>query len=309
MYIITTIITILTNSFAIANFAAVLISFHHLSRYRRLALAVLSFAYLPTSTQAVGIMVSEYKNTADNGTITNKMAADEYIEFVITENASASSLASLTFGSANPTTSALQGVFGFDLITLNNVLSLSGQTQFLKGTIIVVKGGNLGAENLTYNPTVANASNHDAWSIELTAGFGARDHSETTVDGTLSVDGAGGVIWISSTVPANATDTSGFIDAIGHDNAPGAIANAVSTAFGSGHILLANVGAPKVVYNTADSVTALASDINGSMGAPNGGSNTTWVVNTLRGAVPEPSRALLCFAGLLAALFTRRRRV
>ena len=284
-----------------------LTSFRFPSCPSRFVLTAFAFVCLAVSSGAVGIMVSEYKNAADNGTITNKMAADEYIEFVLTENTSASTLASLTFGSANPATSALQGVFGFDLTTLNNVLTSSGQSQFLKGTIIVVKGGNLGAENLTYAPTVANASNHDAWSIELTAGFGARDHSETTVDGTLSVDGAGGVIWISSTVPANATDTSGFIDAIGHDNAPGAIANAVSTKFGSGHILLANIGAPKTVYNTADSVTALTSDINGSMGAPNGGTNTTWVVNTLRGAVPEPSRALLCIAGLLVALFNRRR--
>jgi hypothetical protein len=283
-----------------------LILFRFSSCPSRLVLTVFAFLCLAVSSGAVGIMVSEYKNAADNGTITNKMAADEYLEFVITENTSASTLASLTFGSANPTTSALQGVFSFDLTTLTNVLTSSGQSQFLKGTIIVVKGGNLGAENLTYTPTVANASNHDAWSIELTAGFGARDHSETAVDGTLSVDNLGGVIWVSSLVPVNATDTSGFIDAIGHDNAPGAIAVAVTTKFGASHLISSTLGAPKAVYNTADSVTALSSDTTGSMGAPNGGTNTTWVVNTLRGA-PEPSRALLCLAGLLTALFNRRR--
>lgn len=262
----------------------------------------------PRDASAVGIMVNEYFNANDGGTITNKMAADEFIEFVITENTAASTLAGLTFGSTNKDTSALQGVFSFDLTTLNTVLTNAGQSQFLAGTIIVVKGANLGAQNLSYTPTVANATNHDAWSIELVAGSGALDNAETTVDGNLSVDNAGGVIWISSTVPTSTTDTSGFIAAIGHDQSPGAIASVVSgKTAGSYGILSNNIGTGKAVYNTATGIVSLTdTSTTGTLATPNGGANTTWIVETLRGA-PEPSRTLLCFAGLLMALFNRRR--
>ena len=258
-------------------------------------------------SRGIGIMVNEYRNAADNGTITNSMAADEYIEFVITQNTTASELASLTFGSTNATTSQLQGVFCFDLATLNTVLTNSGQSSFLAGTIIVVKGNNMGSENLTYDPTVANATNHDAWSIELSAGSGARDHSETTIGGNLAVDNNGGVIWVSSTVPTSTTDTSNLLAGLGHDNSPGAIANAVSTQFGSNHILSSTIGAPKAVFNTADETVSISNSTTGTMGAPNGGTNTTWIVNTLRGAVPEPSRAMLTLVGLAAALLRRAR--
>lgn len=273
-----------------------------------LTTAALMWLALVSEATAVGIMVNEYKNTADNGTITNKMAADEFIEFVLTQNATASELAALTFGSTNGTTSALQGVFSFDLTTLNTVLTNSGQSQFLAGTIIVVKGNNLGAENLTYDPTVANASNSDAWSIELSAGSGAKDNAETVVDGNLAVDNQGAVIWIASGVPTSTTDTSKFIDAIGHDNAPGTIANAVISQFGANHILSQTIGAPKSVYNTADGVVSLTSSTSSTMGAPNGGSNTTWLVDSLRAAAPEPSRSLLTVGGLAAILLQRRRR-
>ncbi len=270
--------------------------------------ALFGLVALPPSAVAVGIMVNEYKNASDNGTITNKMAADEFVEFIVTENTTASTLASLAFGSTNPATSLLQGVFSFDLTTLNSVLTASGQSHFLAGTIIVVKGANLGTENLSYTPTVANAGNSDAWSIELVAGAGARDHAESVVDGNLSVDNQGAVIWISSAVPVSNTDTSNFIDAIGHDNAPGAIANQVISQFGASHVLGGTIGAPKSVYNSANSLVALATDNNSTMGAPNGGANATWIVTSLRGAVPEPSRMLLCLIGFAAGLLKRSRR-
>lgn len=276
----------------------------------RIALFILTaclWAALSGDSWGIGIMVNEYRNAADNGTISNSMAAEEYIEFVITQDATASELASLTFGSTNPATSQLQGVFCFDLTTLNTVLTNAGKSSFLAGTIIVVKGNNLGSENLTYNPSALNATDHDAWSIELSAGAGARDHSETTIGGNLSVDNNGGVIWVSSTLPTSKTDTSGFVDGLGHDNAPGAIANAVSSAFGSNHILGSTIGAPKALYNTADTTVSLSNSTTGTMSSPNGGTNTTWIVNTLRGTVPEPSRAMLTLAGLAAALLRRSR--
>ena len=276
-------------------------------RFLPVILVVCLWAALSGVSWSIGIMVNEYRNAADNGTISNSMAADEYIEFIITQDTTASQLASLTFGSTNAATSQLQGVFCFDLATLNTVLTSAGQSSFLAGTIIVVKGNNYGAENLSYNPSALNATDHDAWSIELSAGAGARDHAETTIGGNLSVDNSGGVIWVSSTLPTSKTDTSGFIDGMGHDNSPGAIANAVSSTFGANHILGSTIGAPKAVYNTADTTVSISNSTTGTMSAPNGGTNTTWIVNTLRGAVPEPSRAMLTLAGLAAALLRRSR--
>ena len=276
-------------------------------RFLPVILVVCLWAALSGVSWSIGIMVNEYRNAADNGTISNSMAADEYIEFIITQDTTASQLASLTFGSTNAATSQLQGVFCFDLATLNTVLTSAGQSSFLAGTIIVVKGNNYGAENLSYNPSALNATDHDAWSIELSAGAGARDHAETTIGGNLSVDNSGGVIWVSSTLPTSKTDTSGFIDGMGHDNSPGAIANAVSSTFGANHILGSTIGAPKAVYNTADTTVSISNSTTGTMSAPNGGTNTTWIVNTLRGAVPEPSRTMLTLAGLAAALLRRSR--
>jgi hypothetical protein len=110
-----------------------------------IGICLLAVLGVSRSAFAVGIMVNEYLNASTGGSepgpLLNKMAADEYIEFVITEDTSASTLASLTFGSTQAATSALKGVFGFDLTTLNSVLSAAGQTNFLAGTIIVVKGG------------------------------------------------------------------------------------------------------------------------------------------------------------------------
>lgn len=276
-------------------------------RFLPVILLVCLWAALSGTSWGIGIMVNEYRNAADNGTIANSMAADEYIEFIITQDTTASQLASLTFGSTNAATSQLQGVFCFDLATLNTVLTNAGQSSFLAGTIIVVKGNNFGSENLSYNPSALNATDHDAWSIELSAGAGARDHAETTIGGNLAVDNNGGVIWVSSTLPTSNTDTSGFIDGLGHDNSPGAIANAVSSTFGSNHILGSTIGAPKAVYNTADTTVSISNSTTGTMSAPNGGTNTTWIVNTLRGAVPEPSRAMLTLAGLACALLRRSR--
>jgi hypothetical protein len=158
---------------------------------------------------------------------------------------------------------------------------------------------------LSYDPTLANAiaNNHDAWSIELVAGSGALDHSETIVDGNLTVAAAGAVIWVSSSVPSSATDTAGFIHAIGHDPFPGAIGSAPNTT-----MFVNTLPQGKVLQNTAADIVSLAASSTSTMSAPNGGANDAWIVNTLRGA-PEPSRSLLCLAGLLVALLTRRRRV
>jgi hypothetical protein len=259
---------------------------------------------------AVGLMVNEYRIT-NGGPAPFKFSSDEFIEFVLTENATAAELASLTFGDTNHQTSQINSVFTFDQTTLQSVLTTSGRSYFVAGTILVVKGTSLGAQNLSYNPLETNLSDADAWSIELVAGQGALDHPTAVVNGNIDMDRRGEVVWVSAdNPPANSLDTSGFIHAIGHDDNPGAIANAVSTQFGSNHIL--NQTFPtttRLVQNTGTGGSvSLAASTSASMGAPNSVANAAWVEGALRAiAVPEPSRVFLSLLALGMTILRRRR--
>ena len=228
------------------------------------------FAGSIAGLRAASIMVNEYKNSNGSALGGVKMLTDEYLEFVLTQDMTVSQLSALTFGDSNDATALLQGVFQFDSATLTTALSTSGLSAFKAGTILVVKGNALGTQNLTYDP-LGNPYSDDAWSLELVAGLGAKDHSETLINGDINIAGQGDVVWIASGVPTSATDTSGFIAAIGHDNSPGVIANAVISKYGAGSILSSTIGAPKTVYNTADTVVSLASSTTGTMGSANGG--------------------------------------
>lgn len=255
-------------------------------------------------------MVNEYRIT-NGGGLTNSMATGEFIEFVLTADATPADLANLSFGDTNHQTSQINSVFAFDQTTLESVLTSAGRTTFLAGTVIVVKGTALGAENLTYNPLSTNLADTDAWGIELVAGQGFASQPASLVTGNLDMDRRGEVVWVSTTMPAGVLDTSGFVSAVGHDDAPGAIATAVAAQFGSDHILnqtfptttrqVQNVG-------TADSVS-LVGATSASMGAPNSVANATWIEGALRAmAIPEPSRAVTSLLALASITLRRRRR-
>ncbi len=253
-------------------------------------------------------MVNEYR-TGTGGPSSSKMADDDFIEFVLTTNATAAELAALTFGDTDHQTRRLNSVFQFDQTTLDSVLAGSGETSFLAGTIIVVKGGGLGGQNLTYAPQAANVGDADAWSIELVAGAGAVDHSETVIDGILDMDRRGEVVWVSTdNAPTSNIDTSGFIAAIGHDDNPGAIATAVSSQFGAGNILNATFATARTVSNIGSGgVVSLAASVASTRAAANSAANQLWIENSLRAfAVPEPSRAMLSFLAVSLLLVRRR---
>lgn len=269
------------------------------------ALAVLS---APDSASAVGLIVNEYR--AGTGTqVTARMARDDFIEFVLTTNATAAELSALTFGDANPTTARLNSVFRFDHTTLDLVLANAGQTSFLAGTFIVVKGAGLGAQNLTYDPQASTIGNTDAWSIELVAGQGARDHSTTVVNGNLNLDRTGEVVWVSTdNPPVNNLDTSSFISAIGHDNNLGAVATAVRNQFGVGSILGAVYPTARTISNVGGSAVSLAASTTSTLGAPNGAANASWIQGSLQlSAVPEPGRTAFFVLAAAAGLMRRRR--
>ena len=238
------------------------------------------------------------------------MVADEFIEFVITSNTTAAELASLTFGDSTEATGYFNSAFRFDLTTLNSVLSSAGLGSFLAGTIITVKGVSLGAQNLSYNPTAANVGNADAWSIELVAGLGAKDHPTAPMNGDIDIAGQGDVIWVSTdNPPTSSTDFSSLVSAMGHDNNPGALATAVTSQFGSGAILNSTIGAPKAIYNSGGAIMAAAQTTSSTMSATNGGANSTWIEGLrIAAVVPEPSRAMLLLCGGASLMLRRRRR-
>jgi hypothetical protein len=267
------------------------------------------------SASAVTLMVNEYSNHPAPPNPVTKFTSNEYIEFVVGENSTAAQLAALTFGDTNNATSQIRSVFRFDQATLDQALANAGITEFLAGTVIVVKGPGLGSQDLNYNPLTTNTGNADAWNIELVAGLGFYDHSETLINGSYSIENTGDVVWVSTSFPPTSnTDVSGFISALGHDPAPGAIANAVTSQFGSGVIWNGNLtGTNSVISNTGGPGTPVASGggaSTASRGTTNGGMNDIWVTSLREYnfvTVPEPSRVMLMLAGAIALVLRRRR--
>ena len=254
-------------------------------------------------------MVNKFR-VGTGSAVSSKMANDEFIEFVLTTDATASELASLTFGDTDHQTSRINSIFSFDQTTLDLVLTNAGKTSFLTGTLIVVKGAGLGSQNLSYNPVSSNTSNGDAWSIELVAGQGARDHPETAVEGVFNLDRRGGIVWVSTdNPPVDRIDTSSFISAIGYDDKPGAVADAVVSQFGAGSILGESFTGARVVQNVGDSSVSLAAGTTATLGAPNTTANALFVEGNLRfTSVPEPGRVGLVIFAVTAGIWRRRRR-
>lgn len=260
---------------------------------------------LPAQLCGADIMINEYYNGSGTVGPGTKMVRDEFIEFVITAPTTASSLATLTFGDSNDATSQIGGVFRFDETTLQQALDNAQLSAFLPGTLFVVKGVDLGSQSLGYDPLNGN------WSIELVAGQGALDSAETRINGNISIGNNGDTVWISTSTPTRNSDTSGFIHAIGHDNAPGLIASTVSSVFGSENILPTTIPTGTSVANEGDTTESLVATTTPTMGEANGGANSLWIAG-LRGfglvAAPEPSRGMLLLSAAGSLILRRQRK-
>ena len=271
----------------------------------RFAIAFWCLALLPAQLMGAGIMVNEYYNGSGLVGPGTKMVADEFIEFVIVQASTAASLASLTFGDSNEATSQLQGVFHFDQSTLQQALDNAHLSAFLPGTMIVVKGTDLGPQSIAYDPLNGN------WDIQLVAGQGALGSTGTKINGAISVGNKGETVWISSTLPARNSDTSGFINAIGHTSTPGLIATTVASVFGSENILPSIIPTGTAVANMGDTTVSLAATTTPTMGTPNGGQNSIWI-DGLRSfgpvPAPEPSRSVLLLGSSAVFIFWRQRK-
>ncbi|MGV3660984.1 MAG: hypothetical protein ACO1TE_12420 [Prosthecobacter sp.] len=271
----------------------------------RIVIVFWCLAMLPAQLLGAGIMVNEYYNGSGTVAPGTKMARDEFIEFVIVEETSAATLAGMTFGDSNDATSQLSSVFQFDLSTLQQVLADANLKAFLPGSLIVVKGADLGAQSLGYDPV------NGSWAIQIVAGQGAVDAPETRINGSVSLGNNGDTVWISSSTPARNSDTSGIVHAIGHDNAPGLVANTVASAFGSENILPSTVPTGTSVANVGNTTEALIATQTPTLGQANGGDNSLWISN-LRGespaAAPEPGRGMFLLLGSASFILRRKRK-
>lgn len=259
----------------------------------------------------LGIVVNEFFATSTNVDPASQMAPDEFIEFLITAPTSAADLAGLTFGDTHHNTQRINSAYSFHLPTLESVLASTGLSNFVPGTLIVVKGVGLGPQELSYNPLSASATDHTAWSIQLVANQGFSLATSYPGSGPLDLSTSKGeVVWIAQGTPADNRDTSGFIDALGAETNNGRIANDVIAMFGSAAIVNGNAadGTTSVTRGDASSGAEAGFSVP-SLGEPDldpSGSGSS--ITDLRiQSVPEPSRALLLGLGLLLALLRRQR--
>jgi hypothetical protein len=273
---------------------------------------IVAWAVSP-SAHGIGIVINEFRATNTAIPTGSVMATNEFIEFLITAPTTANELASLTFGDTNNATSRISSAFAFDLSTLDGVLNSAGLTEFQVGTLIVVKGTGLGAQNLSYNPLSATISDQDAWAIELVVNQGFSRVATYPQGGPMNLNtNQGDVVWIAQGTPNRATTTSGFIDALGIETTMGRIANDAVNIFGTSAILntsVPNNGSNAVSRSFSGGAPILAAPSRGTAGTNAAEINALRLDTLSLAGIPEPTRASLLAFALLSVALRRRRSV
>ena len=202
------------------------------------------------------------------------VTGNEFIEFLITADITATELATYYFGDSATDGAAKLGKYQLALGSLN-------LTTLKAGTIITVAGQGAGvAQDLTYNPAGAD------WNLTLL--FDTSLVSVTAAGGDFA---ASDVAWIDT---SSAGTTS--IDSIRYGAATGALGAAAKTQLGSAP----SNGASGTIAFTGD-ITGLnnaanyALDGSPSAGQPNGGANSTFVT-WLRQVSSTGESQCLCIA-------------
>lgn len=236
--------------------------------------------------------------------------ADDYVEFLVTSDITLQELDALWFGDSTffTTTVSRENTFNASEIIAGSSYFNSTSDSVRAGSIIVAGGSNLTAD-FNYSPTVASATNADAWNLTLTSGSGI---TTTTGSDPFDLGGFGDAVWISESRPTSGSGTNDFISAVSYGWFQGTIGQDILAQENAGEegfqvldpgpewdgVLNPN----NSISNQADESGAV--DFAGSEGAPvtpgaQNGADNEIVTYDLR-AVPEPSTVIPC---LLIAIF------
>jgi hypothetical protein len=283
-------------------------------RRRTPTVALLLFGILWGS--AIETKASLIINEVFNGNRSNR----EWIEFLVTTDITLGALDSIWFGDTNSATDSIDKSERFvSSEIISNVSYFTSTSDIVRAGTIIVVGGTSITSDFAYNPDSSDSGNHGIWNLTLSNGIGF------TGNQPVNLGGSSDTVWISSSQPANNTDTSNFISAIAYLDSTsatggGVIADyvttqsATNTAFqtihrGSGGGYDGSLANNRSLSNLGDSnIDFASSEGTGSLGIPNGGLNSSYI-SSLR-AVPEPGAMIpLGLLVLGAACFQWRKRL
>jgi hypothetical protein len=201
----------------------------------------------------------------------NLTTTDEFIEFLLLEDLTATELQNFFVGDSTGTKNAKFSAYQF-----TNMSSIA--STFQAGTIITVGGTGAITQNTSYNPSGGD------WNIELNAAGSFLPNANPQTNGDIGGDD---VIWVDTTNTGSTISADGFAVEIG--TSAGTFVSAANVNFGSGtnntgYALNSDLTG---ATNTANWITGIAFPST-TPGQPNGGANTTYI-DSLRSTIPNPS--------------------
>ncbi|WP_196511933.1 choice-of-anchor I family protein [Nostoc sp. NZL] len=202
----------------------------------------------------------------------NLTTTDEFIEFLLVEDLTATQLESFFFGDSTATKAAKFSGYKF-----TNVSSIA--STFKAGTLITVGGTTGITQNTSYNPLGGD------WNIALNAGGSFLPNANSGNNGDIAADD---IVWVDTSNTGATISADGFAVDIG--TVSGAFTSAANIDFGTstnntGYALNSNLAGATTTTTNWTTGIAFAST---TPGLSNGGANTTYI-NSLRSTAPALS--------------------